>query len=89
MIVKKYYKFVIHLPEGKLVQYIELIDCQPNRQAELYNDRWFFYSTSMNSSYLADQPISELDETIENNIDAREFEQVWAMSNNLNTPAKC
>jgi hypothetical protein len=80
------YKFTVNLPEGTLFQYIEVVDSWPVRQAEYFNGKWFFYSTTSNSSYLADQPVSELDEMKENIIDASEFEKIWAMSLAPNTP---
>jgi hypothetical protein len=80
----RYYKFTVDLPEGKIVQYLEVVNSWPVRQAEYFNGKWFFYSTTSNSSYLADQPVSELDEMKENKIDASEFEKIWAMFIDLN-----
>ena len=76
----KCYKFITDLPEGTIVQYIEVVDRWPVRQAEYFNGKWFFYSTTSNSFYLGDQPVSELHEMKENMIDVSEFEKVWAMS---------
>jgi hypothetical protein len=80
------YKFTVDLPEGTIVQYIEVVDRLPVRQAEYFNGKWFFYSATSNSSYLADQAVSELDEMKENIIDASEFEKIWAMSIAPNKP---
>ncbi len=84
--MNRYYKFSVDLPEGTIVQYIEVIDSWPVRQAEYFNGKWFFYSTTSNNSYLADQPVSELDEMKENTIDASEFEKIWAMFISQNKP---
>ena len=84
--MNRYYKFTVDLPEGTIVQYIEVVNSWPVRQAEYFNGKWFFYSTTSNSSYLADQPVSELNEMKENTIDASEFEKIWAMFISLNKP---
>ena len=78
--MNKCYKFIVDLPEGTIIQYVEVVDSWPVRQAEYSNGKWFFYSTTSNSFYLADQPISELYEMKENIIDASEFEKIWEMS---------
>ena len=82
----RFYKFIVDLPEGIIIQYVEVVDSLPVRQAEYFNGKWFFYSTTINNFYLADQPISELHEMDENIIDASEFEQIWVMSAQQLTP---
>jgi hypothetical protein len=77
---KKYYRFTANLPTGSLVQYIEFCEGWAVRQAECIEGQWFSYSKAKNSSYLADQPLSELYGIEENAIDATEFEDAWKES---------
>jgi hypothetical protein len=80
------YKFTVELPEGTLIQYIEVENRWPVRQAEFFQEKWFFYSTTSNSSYLADQPVSDLCEMTENIISTSEFEKIWALSTTSQVP---
>jgi hypothetical protein len=92
--MNRYYKFTVNLPEGELLQYIEVAsspaDSQaelwPVRQAEFFQDKWSFYSTTTNSQYLADQPVSKQHEMPENIISAGEFEGIWAIGNSKAMP---
>jgi hypothetical protein len=56
-----------------------LSHCWLVRQAEFFKGRWSFYSTTSNSEYLGDQPVSELYEMTENTINANEFEKIWVI----------
>jgi hypothetical protein len=80
--MNKYYKITVNLPEGELLQYIEVASSSadskaefwPVRQAEFFQDKWSFYSTN-------NKPVSKEYEMPENIISASEFDGIWAIGN--------
>jgi hypothetical protein len=77
---REYYEFTANLPTGSLIQYIEFYEGWAIRQAECLEGKWFSYSETKNSSYLADQPLSELYGLEHNAINVTEFEDAWRKS---------
>lgn len=75
---KSYYKHDAESLEGPLgVVYFEFTDDVPTRQVEVYPHAWYRGDESR-LEFLADQPFEVMGLEPEHQIDAAEFERVWA-----------
>jgi Circadian oscillating protein COP23 len=91
--MNKYFKFPAESNLGIGVQYIEFNDSGwAVRQAECYEGKWFnsnkSYHEELTSSGLCDQKLTESGIKLGDPVDAKEFEDIWDLSNKVLIPPK-
>lgn len=87
--MKRYFRKRSEADIGSGYIYLEFTGDRATRQAERYGDRWFNSEKKYHDGIgpvLADQPLSEMDLSTDDEISIEEFEAAWVESNRSEVP---
>lgn len=75
--MKRFFKHVAESDLGAGSAFLEVTDGWPTRQVEVYGQTWRT-ADQQHPEYLADQPLTELGLSDEDEMEEGDFEAIWA-----------